>query len=48
MKTRIIPAIDLIDGDQLVDKLQDLALGVRTEKVEIEQVTVDRDWLLSI
>lgn len=42
------PAIDLIDGDQLVDKLQDLALGVRTEKVEIEQVTVDRDWLLSI
>ena len=29
------PAIDLIDGDQLVDKLQDLALGVRTEKVEI-------------
>ncbi len=42
------PAIDLIDGDQLVDKLQDLALGVRTEKVEIEQVTVDHDWLLSI
>ena len=42
------PAIDLIDGDQLVDKLQDLALGVRTEKVKIEQVTVDHDWLLSI
>lgn len=42
------PAIDLIDGDQLVDKLQDLALGVRTEKVELEQVTVDHDWLLSI
>jgi restriction system protein len=42
------PAIDLIDGDQLIDKLKELELGVRTEKIEIEKVTIDQDWLLSI
>jgi len=42
------PAIDLIDGDQLVDKLKELGLGVKTEKVEVEKITVDRDWILSI
>jgi restriction system protein len=42
------PAIDLIDGDQLIDKLKELGLGVKTEKIEVEQVTVDRDWFLSI
>jgi restriction system protein len=41
-------AIDLIDGDQLLEKLKELRLGVRTEKVEIEKVIVDRDWLLSM
>ena len=42
------PAIDLIDGDQLIDKLKELELGVKTEKVEVEKITVDRDWILSI
>jgi len=42
------PAIDLIDGDLLIDKLKELGLGVRTEKVEIEKIIVDRDWILSI
>jgi restriction system protein len=42
------PAIDLIDGDQLVDKLKELELGVRTKVVEVEHVTVDRDWILGI
>ena len=42
------PAIDLIDGDQLVEKLKELDLGVKTERVEIEKVTIDRDWFLSI
>jgi restriction system protein len=42
------PAIDLIDGDLLLDKLKELGLGVRTEKIEMEQVTVDRDWFLGI
>jgi restriction system protein len=41
-------AIDLVDGDQLVEKLKELSLGVETRVVEMEQVTVDRDWLLSI
>ena len=42
------PAIDLIDGDQLVDKLKELELGVYTKVVEVEHVTVDRDWILGI
>lgn len=41
-------AIDLIDGDQLLDKLKELKLGVMTEKVEIEKVIVNHDWILSI
>jgi restriction system protein len=38
------PAIDLVDGDQLVDKLKQLSLGVQTKKVEVEQVSVLSDW----
>lgn len=41
-------AIDLIDSDQLLDKLKELGLGVKTEKIQVEKVTVDKDWLLSI
>ncbi|MBN1813061.1 MAG: restriction endonuclease [Anaerolineae bacterium] len=42
------PTIDLIDGDQLVEKLKELELGVYTRKVEVEDVVVDRDWILGI
>ena len=42
------PAIDLIDGDQLIDKLKELSLGIKTEIIRVEQVTIDPDWLLSI
>ncbi len=42
------PAIDLIDGDQLVQKLKELSLGVKTEKVEREKVTVDKNWFSGI
>jgi len=42
------PAIDLIDGDQLLGKLKQLSLGVKTQKVEIEQITIDHDWFLNI
>jgi len=42
------PAIDLIDGDLLLDKLKELGLGTKTEKIEVEKVTVDEEWLLSI
>ncbi|KAF0106536.1 MAG: Restriction endonuclease [Anaerolineaceae bacterium] len=42
------PAIDLVDGDQLVEKLKQLSLGVSTKKIEVEQVTVDQKWFLSL
>jgi restriction system protein len=42
------PTIDLIDGDQLVEKLKELELGVHTQKVEVEHVVVDRDWIHGI
>ncbi|MCB0211323.1 MAG: restriction endonuclease, partial [Anaerolineae bacterium] len=42
------PAIDLIDGDLLLDKLKELGLGIRTERIEVEKITVDEEWLLSI
>lgn len=40
------PPIDLVDGEQLADKLKELGLGVRAELVE--QVTVDPDWFRSM
>ncbi len=42
------PAIDLVDGDQLVNKLKDLSLGVQTKKVEIEQIVLDPNWFATI
>lgn len=38
------PAIDLIDGELLVDKLKELGLGIATKSVTIEQVTVNHEW----
>jgi restriction system protein len=42
------PAIDLIDGDQLVEKLRELTLGVKTETIQVEKVLVDKSWFASI
>ncbi len=42
------PAIDLIDGDKLIDLLRDLGLGVSVKKVEVEQITIDHDWFLGV
>ncbi len=42
------PAIDLVDGDQLVEKLKQLSLGVITKKVEIEQISIDHEWYANI
>ncbi len=42
------PAIDLVDGDQLVEKLKQLSLGVSTKKIEIEQVTIDPKWFSNL
>ncbi len=36
------PPIDLMDGDQLADKLKELGLGIKTQVVE--EVSVDPDW----
>jgi len=38
------PEIRLIDGVELIGKLKDLELGVRTEQVTVERVVIDRDW----
>lgn len=40
------PPIDLIDGDQLADKLKELGLGIK--KVMVESVEIDNDWFRSI
>ena len=40
------PPIDLIDGDQLAEKLKELKLGVITEL--IENVSVNEDWFKAI
>jgi restriction system protein len=41
-----VAPIDLVDGDQLADKLKELSLGVKTELVE--KVTVEPDRFLSL
>jgi restriction system protein len=38
--------IDLMDGDQLADKLKELRLGIKTEMVE--SVNVDAEWFGNI
>ena len=40
------PPIDLVDGDELSEKLKELRLGIQTEMVE--RVSVDADWFKSI
>ncbi len=38
------PEIRLIDGGELIGKLKELELGVRTEQVTVERVVIDRGW----
>ena len=40
------PPIDLFDGDQIIDKLKELRLGVKVEMVE--SVSVSSEWFTSI
>jgi restriction system protein len=42
------PAIDLIDGDQLIAKLKELGLGVKSTKIEVEQIRVEREWFTNL
>ncbi len=40
------PPVDLIDGDDLAEKLKELNLGVKTEM--IEKVNLDKQWFLNL
>ncbi len=42
------PEIRLIDGDELLDKLKELGLGLRTEQVTVERVVIEREWLAAV
>jgi restriction system protein len=42
------PAIDLVDGEQLIVKLKELGLGVSVRKVEVEEVSIDPQWFAGI
>ncbi len=42
------PAIDLIDGELLANKLRELNLGIHTKIVQVEHLEIDHDWFLTI
>lgn len=42
------PAIDLIDGDQLLEKLKELSLGIRTTIKRVEEIEVDKSWFKQV
>ncbi|MBU1092734.1 restriction endonuclease [Patescibacteria group bacterium] len=40
------PPIDLVDGEQLAEKLKEFQLGIKTEM--IEKVTIDKEWFTNL
>ncbi len=40
------PPIDLVDGEQLAEKLKEFELGIQTQM--IEKVTIDKDWFKNL
>jgi restriction system protein len=40
------PPVDLVDGENLAEKLKELNLGVQTEMVE--KVSLDKQWVLNL
>lgn len=40
------PPIDLVDGEQLAEKLKEFQLGINTQM--IEKVTIDKDWFTNL
>jgi restriction system protein len=40
------PPIDLLDGNEFADKLKELNIGVRTEKVEV--VRIEEEWFINV
>jgi hypothetical protein len=37
-----------VDGEQFLDKLKELGLGVRTKKIEVEEVEIERGWFTDL
>lgn len=42
------PPIDLVDGDDLAQKLKDLGLGVDTEEIKTEKINIREDWFQNL
>ncbi|MHB8203514.1 MAG: restriction endonuclease [Desulfomonilaceae bacterium] len=42
------PAIDLVDGDQLVEKLKQLSLGVKAKDIIVQEVIIEQEWFASL
>lgn len=42
------PIVDTIDGDELIDRLKELQLGVQTTFVQTERIKVDPTWFENI
>jgi restriction system protein len=42
------PAIDLVDGDQLVEKLKQLSLGVKIKDIIVQEVFIEKEWFASL
>ena len=42
------PVIDIIDGDRLLEMLKELGLGVDTKIIEVEDVSIDKEWFLTL
>ena len=40
------PPVDLVDGENLAEKLKELSLGVQTEMVE--KINIDKQWLMNL
>ncbi len=42
------PPLNLIDGDELVQMLKDLRLGIKVTDRTVEEIEVDKNWFLSL
>jgi restriction system protein len=42
------PPLDLIDGEELVQMLKDLRLGITVDAKTVEEVRVDKTWFSSL
>jgi len=42
------PPLDLIDGEERVQMLKELRLGIKVTEKTVEEVEVDKNWFLSL